>query len=77
MTLEERLLAMERRMAALEEENSRLRGQTTSPAPGVSEGELSPERLMEIRALARDVKRFGWDVGMERHGYGRKGRKAA
>lgn len=77
MTLEERLLAMERRMAALEEENSLLRAQVAPPAPRVPEGELSPERLMEIRALARDVKRFGWDAGMERHGYGRKGRRAA
>jgi hypothetical protein len=84
MTLEERLIALEERLDALERENRELRkaAGTPRPVPPVSEWrrrtpdemrqiierDLTPMQRAEIHQLALDTQRYGYDQAMIMHG---------
>jgi hypothetical protein len=81
MSIEERLLAMEQRLASLEVENTALKKAAASN--GAEQEELTPLQLYRIKELARDTERYGYDAAMKLHGrktareLTRKGPKAA
>ena len=66
MSIEERLLAMEQRLASLEVENAELKKAAASKE--AEQDELTPLQLFRIKELARDTVRYGYDAAMKMHG---------
>ena len=87
MNLEARLAAMEERLKALEKENRELKGipsfdQQVAKSPEEIRrkiAEVPPLKLMEIKAFARDVTRYGYDQAAIMHGRAlpKRGRRRA